>query len=1143
MTDTLPVRVRFGDFELDLRAGELRQGERTILLQEQPFRLLRMLVECGGEVVTREEIQKTLWPNDTVVEFDKSITAAIKRLRKALGDSAEEPKYIETVARRGYRLRVPVERVAVAGDSSDSEKIPGAPSFRPLLAKGWETASGLTGKTVTHYRVLDILGGGGMGVVYRAEDLKLGRAVALKFLPEELGDDPKALERFELEARAASALDHPNICSIYEFGEHEGQPFLVMQLLEGQTLRGCMASGALRGTGPATPVATDRLLDIALQIADGLDAAHKKGIVHRDIKPANIFLTSQGLVKILDFGLAKLVEAPPVEEPGFSPASPEPDLKGRGFSRAVAASPSEVRVLPPRSGREHAQHANDASYDGTPQGVPLQNDGGGNPSLTRTGMAMGTAGYMSPEQVRGERLDARTDLFSFGLVLYEMATGQRAFRGETAAVVRDAILSDTPRPLRELNSALPAKLVSTIDKALEKDRERRWQSAAEMRTALEQVSSDKQSRLRRRWKSLVASTLLLVGVATAGWLYWRSRHATQLTDKDTIVLADFDNKTGDAVFDDTLKQGLAIQLEQSPFLDLVSDRKVNATLKQMGRHAGDRLTPEVTREVCQRMGSKAMLTGSIADAGSQYVIELKAVGCNMGDLLADVKERAAGKEGVLKALDKAAMSMRSKLGESLSSVEKYATPLREATTPSLEALKAYSLGYKTTLAKGDTASLPFYQRAVELDPNFAMAYVSMSSAYDNLNEAGRAVENARKAYELREKVSERERFFIEGNYYLTATGELDKAAQTYERWQQTYPRDVVPYGNLGVIYANLGNLEKYLEESREAMRLEPNYGTLYLNLAAAYENLNRLDEAEAVYQQAEERKLVVGEGLLQDRYLLAFLKGDTAQMAQLSAAAMGKPGTEDLLLASQADTEAWHGKLKNARELTQRAMDSAQRNDAKETAANYEVAAALREVAAGNRRQARGDAAAALKLSKSRDVKAMAALALAQAGDTDTAEKLAGELDKTFPLDTLVQRYWLPTIRAAVALERKDPSRAVELLQPNIAVDLAAVNTGVNVFLCPVYLRGEAYLMLHDGKAAAAEFQKFIDHYGLLTNFPWGALARLGLARAYALEAATDPAARDRARTAYQDFLTLWKDADPDIPIYRQAKAEYAKLK
>ncbi len=552
----------------------------------------------------------------------------------------------------------------------------------------------------------------------------------------------------------------------------------------------------------------------------------------------------------------------------------------------------------------------------------------------------------------------------------------------------------------------------------------------------------------------------------------------------------------------------------------------------MGRPAGERLTPEVTREVCQRTGSKAMLIGSIAGLGSQYVIGLKAVSCDTGDLLAEAQEQAAGKEAVLKALDAAAVSVRGKLGESHSSVQKYATPLEEATTPSLDALKAYSLGRKMFFAKGNTAALPFLKRAVELDPNFAIAYRAMSAVYGNLGETGRDAEDIRKAYELREKVSERERLYIEANYFWAGTGELEKAVPAYELWQQTYPRDYALYVHLGAIYASLGNLEKALEEQLEAMRLEPNSQDIYAALGYDYMNLNRLDEAGAVYKQAEERKLD-GEELLRFGYQLAFLKGDAAQMAQLLSDATGKPGTEDVLLATQADTEAWYGKLKDARELTRRAMDSAQHSDAKETAAVYQAAAALREVESGNREQALAEAHAASKLAPNRDVPAMAALALARAGDTAGAKKLAAELDKTFPQHTLVQRYWLPTIRAGVALQRKDPNRAIELLKGASTIEL-----GGRPSLAPAYLRGEAYLMLHDGNRAAAEFQKFIDHRGLVGNFSWGALARLGLARACAMQGDTA-----KARTAYQDFLTLWKDADPDIPILKQAKAEYAKLR
>ena len=623
----------------------------------------------------------------------------------------------------------------------------------------------------------------------------------------------------------------------------------------------------------------------------------------------------------------------------------------------------------------------------------------------------------------------------------------------------------------------------------------------------------------RWWRWLVVVAVLAGGLVSLFW--FRLRHQTKpLTGRDTIVLSDFDNKTGDVVFDDTLKQGLSIQLEQSPFLALMSYSRVNETLKLMGRSSDDRLTASVTREICLRTGSTVMVTGSIAELGSRYVIGLKAVNCNTGDVLAEAQEQAAGKEAVLKALGNAAVTLRIKLGESLSSVEKYATPLEEATTPSLDALKAYTLGVKTAYANDATAALPFFKRAAELDPDFALDYTWMAIFYGDFDQPKRAAENSRKAYALREKVSERERFEIEGFYYLYATGELEKAAQTFEQWQQTYPRDSFPYTPLGCTFVYLGNWEKALEEFREALRMNPNMVANYINLGIAYMALNRLDEAEAVFKQAEERKLE-NELLLRSRYRLAFLKSDETQMAQLISAAMGKPGAEDLLLAAQADTEGWGGKLKKAHELTRLAIASAQRNDAKETAAGYQAAAALRDVESGNRKQARAEANAAVNLGPNRDVQAMAAMALAQAGDTAAAEKLVAELNKTCPLDTGVQRYWLPRIRAAVALERKDPGRAIELL-----VDMG-----------PVYLRGEAYLMLRDGGAAAAEFKKFIDPRGVAMNSSWGALARLGLARAYALQGDTV-----KARAAYQDFLTLWKEADPDVPILKQAKAEYAKL-
>jgi len=941
------------------------------------------------------------------------------------------------------------------------------------------------GQTISHYRVLKKLGSGGMGVVYEAEDIRLGRHVALKLLLESEATNSKALQRFEQEARAISSLNHPNICTLYEVEEYDGKPVIVMELLDGQTLTERMKAG---------PVPLNQVLQWGIEIADALDTAHTTGLIHRDIKPANLFITSRGRIKVLDFGLAKLTAA----APGVS--------------------------------------------------LDLQED-----SLTSLGVIPGTTPYMSPEQVRGDELDVRTDLFSLGTVLYEVATGERAFAEKNIALTMDAVLNKRPTPVAQANPEIPAELGQIIEKALEKDLNLRYQSATELHADLSHLKRDtdsghvtagssgnralpeaRKTGARILWKFV--GPALLLAVLVAGGFYYRS-HQTKpvMTDKDTVILADFTNSTGDAVFDGTLRQGLAAQLEQSPFLNLVSDERIGRTLSLMTQPKDARLRHELAREVCQRTAGTVTIEGSIATLGSQYVLGLKAVNCRNGDALAEEQVTANSKEQVLKALGEAATNLRERLGESLGSVQKYDTPPEDVTTSSLEALNAYSLGLKARHEKGDVASIPFFRRAVQLDPQFAMAYLKLGIEYWNIGETNQASQNCIAAFALRDRVSARERFQIEADYY-DVTGNLQKAEENFQLWAQTYPQDPVPLDHLGNDYLFSGQYPQALEALLEEKKLAKDSYFNYTNLVYAYLGLNRLHDARLVIEQARARGLEPAPGY-RALYTIDFLEGNLPGMQEDTSWAAGKEGWGAQSLDQQSDTEAYWGHRRRAWGLSQKAVAAARRENGNEIAARFMIYAAVREAEFGNSARAIEAAKSALTLVASWDVKTMAALVLARAGSTKRAHTLVDEVAKANPSDTLLNLYWSPTIRASTELHQNRPSQAIDTLQSAAPYELGQPAQMGQATLYPVYVRGEAYLRLGEAVSAATEFQKLLDHPGCVMNFLLGALAHLQLGRAYAL--AGDKA---KSRIAYQDFFSLWKDADPDVPILKQAKAEYAKL-
>jgi serine/threonine protein kinase/tetratricopeptide (TPR) repeat protein len=945
----------------------------------------------------------------------------------------------------------------------------------------------MIGESVSHYRIVEELGSGGMGVVYRARDERLGREVALKFLPARLARDEAALARFDREARLASALNHPHICTVHDVGQHQGRPFIVMELCSGSTVKQLLAEGAL-------PL--EQALDVALQAAEALDAAHRRGVIHRDIKPANLFVTAGGQVKVLDFGLAKLAEA-----------RPAPDGGAEGGT-----------TVPPEE-------------------------------LTRPGAAIGTIAYMSPEQSLGRPVDATTDLFSLGAVLYEMATGARAFPGSTPGVVFDRILNRRPPRPSKLNPRVPAEVEALLDRLLAKAPEERCPSAAALVEELKRLKREASSgglgparsgsgrALVPAGAGRVVAALALLAAVLGGLLLLSrvGRPPLPLQERDAILLAGIRNETGEAVFDETLSQALAVQLSQSPFLNIVSEDPVRETLQLMGRASEDPPTGATAREVCQRLSLRAMVEGSITRLGRLYVVRVEATDCSTGRSLAREQGQAGRTEEVLDAVGSVAVALRTRLGESLRSVRRFDVPIAQATTPSLEALRAYTLGLAQRRKGAEMESIPFFERALALDPRFAAAAATLSTVYGNLGEGSRSVEYARLAYANRDRVSERERFFIVYQYHDRVSGDHLEAADTLRVWQETYRGDFRPANALALLYNRLGDFERGAEEAREALARTPGHPFALSNLAHAYRALGRDADARRVAEEAVARGVatVPTRRLL---YQLAVSEGRRADAERQLEWARGRPREFDLV-AARAQVAAYEGRLREADELYGETVRLAAQRGLPEAGAAYLAHQALAHALYGDRGAALALARRALSTEKDRDSTASsmpryrAVVVLGLLGAPEAAET-ADEILRHYPRSTMANAVLVPTTRAAIELSQGRFAAALDALRP-----AATYETGSSAVLIPAYLRGEAHRRAGNGPPALAAFLEVLEHRGTDPFSPACAAARLGAARAWALVGD-----RSRSLAAYRELLDAWARADADLPALGQARAESAEL-
>jgi serine/threonine protein kinase/Flp pilus assembly protein TadD len=952
-------------------------------------------------------------------------------------------------------------------------------------------AASLTPNTrLDRYEIRSLLGKGGMGNVYLAQDITLRRLVALKLLPAAAAANEDRMRRFIQEARAAAALSHPNIAQIFEIGEHDGTHFIAMEFVDGVTLRAKIHSERTE---------LRKLLKYLQQVAEGLAKAHAAGIVHRDLKPDNIMITRDDYAKILDFGLAKLVET----------------QRPLGLGNA-ASSEAGTAIL--------AQHS-------------------------LAGMVMGTAGYMSPEQAQGKvkEIDQRSDIFSFGCILFEAVTGQKPFADESIIKLLHKVVYEAAPPIKDFKPSASPDLQRVIRRCLAKDPDERYQTikdvalelkevrqgmagAAEIDTTIPSSAEYILNEIKRHKRSaaLTMVALVIVAATLSYFSYLKQNRAPALSEQDTILIADFDNKTGDAIFDGTLKQGLAVQLEQSPFLNLFPDTRVRDTLKLMNRSTDERVTSEIGREICQRQGLKVVIVGSIAPLGSHYVLTLSAINSNSGEVVAREQTEAENKEQVLKALSQAASRLREKLGESIISIQKFDAPL-EVTTSSLEALKAYSLGQVPYDSGKMYEAIRYYKHVVAIDPNFAHAYRALAYSYANTSKSGLAAQYAEKAYALRDRVSEHEKLAILDSYYLFVTGEVDKRIDVSELRKQLYPHKPDAFTNLSHAYATLGQFEKAVPESREALRLIPNSAVPYVQLGGLFTELNRFAEAREIYERALQQN-IDRPSFHRGLYQIAFVSGDAAAMQQQLDWAKGQPD-EYIAIAWQTSATAFAGQWQQAQNFSRRSIDHAIGSDAKELAAGYAAEAALRSALFGQCTQNKAAATQALTLEHHRVTTAHAVLALALCGETSQAQWIIDDLVKHYPKDTRINGIWAPTIRSAIELQRGNAQQAVDLLEGTKRYEAAAL-------FWPQYLRGQAYLKLGRGAEAAAEFQKILDHRGQAPLSVLYPLAHLGLARAAVMKGEATKAGR-----AYQDFFAIWKDADADLTVLIEAKKEYEKVK